>query len=313
VDLATLSAGAVVGEDTVTFPGARPPDRRRTVRVEGLGLAVYEWGDPDGRPIALLHGGFDFGRTFDVFAPLLADAGYRVVTWDHRNHGDSDRAELTSMSADMRDAIAVIDSITSAPMAILGHSKGGGMALRLVDGFPHRFTHVVNIDGMPGPKRHLDVADHERGRLTAADVTDWLDRRRVGATAVRRPGTLQELARRRAATNPRLSFEWLCYLVTVGARRDPDGWRWKIDAAMRPGGFGPWRPEWMRDAMPGIALPFLAMIGYQIEPFGWGLRADDLLPYLPPQGRLEVFPDVGHFVHIERPGEVAQLVLEFLS
>ena len=52
--------------------------------------------------------------------------------------------------------------------------------------------------------------------------------------------------------NPRLSQEWLEYLVTVGGRRDEDGWRWKIDPSIRMGGFGPWRPEWSMHRLPDI-------------------------------------------------------------
>src|SRR5436305_14857464 len=41
---------------TVTFPGARRPDRRRTVHSAGLNLAVYEWGDAAAPPPLLAHG-----------------------------------------------------------------------------------------------------------------------------------------------------------------------------------------------------------------------------------------------------------------
>ena len=54
------------------FPGATPPDRIRSVNSHGLRLAVYEWGDEDDPPVLMAHGGFDFARTFDVFAPLIA-------------------------------------------------------------------------------------------------------------------------------------------------------------------------------------------------------------------------------------------------
>jgi hypothetical protein len=67
-----------------------------------------------------------------------------------------------------------------------------------------------------------------------------LDYRHDAPTAIRKPGTLEDLAQRRAKMNPRLSIEWLEYLVTVGARHDEDGWRWKLDPTMRFGGFGPW-------------------------------------------------------------------------
>ena len=63
------------------YPGARRPDRQRWVDVGRLGLAAYEWGDAEGRPLLLAHGGFDFAGTFDGFAPLLAEGGWRVVSW----------------------------------------------------------------------------------------------------------------------------------------------------------------------------------------------------------------------------------------
>lgn len=55
-----------------TYPGARAPDRQHTVDAGGIALTVYEWGDIAAPPLLLAHGAFDFARTFDVFAPLLA-------------------------------------------------------------------------------------------------------------------------------------------------------------------------------------------------------------------------------------------------
>ena len=88
--------------ETRSYPGARPPDRTHRIDSSGLGLAVNEWGDPDAPLIGMVHGGFDFSRTFDVFAPMLADGGWRVAAWDARGHGDSDRAHLYSWASDVR-------------------------------------------------------------------------------------------------------------------------------------------------------------------------------------------------------------------
>ena len=57
----------------------------------------------------------------------------------------------------------------------------------------------------------------------------------------------------------------------------------------------------------------LGVLALQSAALGWGTHPEDLLPYFPPNGRLEVFEDSGHFVHIEQPRRVADLVLEFLS
>ncbi|MHB1923542.1 MAG: alpha/beta fold hydrolase [Acidimicrobiales bacterium] len=294
------------------YPGARPPDRLRTVDSAGLTIQVHEWGDEAAPAILLTHGGFDFARTFSVFAPLLADGGLRAVAWDQRGHGDSQHAPLYSWDADVRDAVAVLDSIGSDPIPILGHSKGGNLMLQLADACPHRVSYLVNFDGLPGNWAAPDVSDHERSRMREEEIRNWLDRRRRAADASRRPGTLSELARRRADMNPRLSFEWLRYLAGVGARRDPDGWRWKIDPTLRMGGFGPWRPDWALHRLSALGMPLLGIVGLQPEQMGMGVTPESIQAYLPPAARLVAFEDTGHFLHIEQPRRAADLVLEAL-
>jgi len=297
----------------ISYPGARAPDRSRAFSSNGVRIAVYEWGEPDAPPIVLVHGGFDFARTFDVFAPLLAAGGYRVVSWDHRGHGDSQHADLYSWLADERDLLNVVDSITRGPCAVIGHSKGGSMLLHVIQALPHRFTRFVAIDGLPFRRPPPDVAERERPLMLHEEITGWLDHRLRASELKRPPGTLQELAKRRARMNPRLSHEWLLYLAQHGARRDEDGYRWKIDPSLRMGGFGPWRSRWATNSLPGFPIPMLALLGTEPEPMGWGVTRQDIEPYLPRHARLEVFQDTGHFIHIERPQETARLVLEFLE
>ncbi len=300
-------------EEVISYPGARRPDRFRSVDSFGLRLAVYEWGDEDAEPLFLVHGGFDFAGTFDVFAPLLADAGYRVVAWDQRGHGDSEHAHLYSWDADIRDALRVMGSVTREPAPVVGHSKGGALMLHMAEACPHRVSAVVNIDGLPSKRPSPDIAERERRRMLGEILRDWLAHRARAAEAMRKPGTIDDLARRRGRMNPRLSFEWLRYLVPIGARKYPDGWRWKIDPALRFGGLGPWKPEWALYRLRSMTAPLLGILGLQPEQMGWGTTPDSIRPYLPDGARLEVFEDTGHFVHIEKPREVAELVLDFLE
>ena len=55
------------------------------------------------------------------------------------------------------------------------------------------------------------------------------------------------------------------------------------------------------------------VLGLEKEVRGWGTEPDEIEPYLPPGARFEALEGVGHFVHIEQPRAVADLVLEFLS
>lgn len=296
-----------------SFPGARRPDRTRRVDSSGLSLAVHEWGDPSAPPVMLVHGGFDFAGTYDGFAPLLADAGWRVVAWDQRGHGRSEHAALYSWDADIRDAVAVMDSVTLEPLPVVGHSKGAAIMLQLAEVAPWRMSRMVNLDGLPSGRTPPDIADHERTRMLAEELTSWLGHRRRAHGLQRKPGTLEDLAERRAKMNPRLSMDWLLYLAAIGSEEGPDGFRWTIDPALRFGGFGPFRPEWSLYRLPGVAVPMLGVLSTIEEPMGWGTHLADVEPYLPPGAEVVAMPDTGHFLHIERPTEVAELVLEFLS
>ena len=113
--------------------------------------------------------------------------------------------------------------------------------------------------------------------------------------------------------NPRLDPDWLKRLVTTGGFESDDGWRWKIDPSMRFGGFGPWRPEWTLMRLPGLPMPFLGILGREMEEMGWGTPPEKVLPYMPYDGRCEILEDVGHFVHIEQPELVADIVLDFVG
>lgn len=294
------------------YPGARAPERRSFVDVFGVRIATYEWGCADAPPVLLVHGALDFAHTFDVFAPLLADAGFRVVSYDQRGHGDSSPAALYGWVADERDLLAVADAISPLPIPAIGHSKGGSLLIHAIEALPHRFTKFACIDGMPFRSPHPDSAMHERRYMTPEVIAGWLDHRHIPITTVRKPGSLQALATRRARMNPRLSHEWLCYLVTQGAYQQADGWRWKLDPAIRPGGFGAMRSRWMTDRLPGFPIPLLALFSTVEEPMGWDCKLKDLIDYLPASARAIAMADTGHFIHIERPRQTADLILDFL-
>src|SRR5258708_17116009 len=125
----------------------------------------------------MAHGGFDFAGTLDIFGPMIAAGGWRLVAWDQRGHGDSDWDEVYSWDADVRDAGAVLDSITTEPIPFIGHSKGGHLVMRLAACWPHRVAKIVNIDGMPSRRNQPDVAERQRTRFLATELQRWLDHR----------------------------------------------------------------------------------------------------------------------------------------
>jgi pimeloyl-ACP methyl ester carboxylesterase len=72
-----------------------PTPRARTTVTGGMGtpIAVQEWGNPAGQPLVFAHafGTNHLGWQAQITSPLLAD--YRLVTFDHRGHGESGKPE----------------------------------------------------------------------------------------------------------------------------------------------------------------------------------------------------------------------------
>ena len=296
-----------------SLPEAKRPERSRRVDVGGIEVSVFEWGQENDQPIVLAHGGFDYAGTWDLFAPLLANEGFRVVAWDQRGHGDSDVAALYTWEADIRDAAHVIESLeTKDPVPVLGHSKGGGMMNQLAEVLPHRISAVINLAGIPNERGFSNQIDRSDVQALGAELADWLDHRRRAGHTSRRADTIEGLAERRQLMNPRLSKDWLRYLVTVGAKQDSDGWRWKIDPTLRFGPSGAWRPEWAIPRLRGLRVPYLGVIGTVKEEMGWDTTPEEAFPILPDGAEFHALAETGHFIHIERPDDTALLTADFL-
>ena len=293
------------------FHDAVAPERSRRFDSRGIRLQLHEWGDPAGPPLVLCHGMFDHGRGFDRLAPRLAER-FRVVALDARGHGDSDWAESYTWPADLADVVNVARSL-GRPVRLVGHSKGGGQATDAAILAGALVRQVVNIDGFgppPGGHRRFAAEGTTPERFAA-----YLDRRRAAAEqrAWRTYASLDELVERRRQQNPRLSREWLRYFVYHGARQVEGGWRWKVDPHASHG-FGPWRPEWIGPSFQQLHAPMLAVVGSESDT--WGPLPEEILaPRLAFVPRLEraVVRGAGHFVHMERPAETAELLLAFLE
>jgi pimeloyl-ACP methyl ester carboxylesterase len=294
------------------YPGAVAPERSRAFVSDGVRLQLHEWGDPGAVPLVLLHGAFDHGRGFDTLAPLLA-ARFRVLALTSRGHGDSEWVDSYAWQADVSDAVRLLRSL-GRPAHLVGHSRGGGQATDAAIWAPECVRRLVNVDGFgPPPDGFAPPGARLDPRPLPERFASHLDRRRRGSERAWRPyPSLEDLVERRRAQNPRLSREWLRYFLHHGSRAVEGGVVWKTDPAFA-GGFGPWRPEWIGPFWRRLRVPMLAVVGS--EPDTWQLPepiASERLANVPELSRATV-AGAGHFVHMERPGATADLLLGFLE
>ena len=102
---------------------------------------------------------------------MLADAGWRVVAGTSAATATPSTPQLYSWEADVRDALAVLDSIGPRAGARARPLKGGALMLQLADAVPApRAATSINLDGLPSRRSWPDVAEHERTRLLAGEL-----------------------------------------------------------------------------------------------------------------------------------------------
>jgi non-heme chloroperoxidase len=93
-------------------------------------LHVDDVGGP-GRPVVLIHGWPLSGESWSEQVPALTEAGYRVVTYDRRGFGRSDKPSSGyDYDTFADDLAAVLDTLDLRDATIVGFSMGGGEVAR---------------------------------------------------------------------------------------------------------------------------------------------------------------------------------------
>ena len=128
----------------------------RVTMDDGVALEVTDTGS--GPALLLVHG---FGGAKEDFADHVdALAGrHRVVTFDHRGHGESDDppgVSAYSLDRMATDVLGVVDTLGIDGFRLLGHSMGGMVARRFVLAHPSRVDALVLMDTSPGPVPGID-------------------------------------------------------------------------------------------------------------------------------------------------------------
>jgi len=264
---------------------------------ERLRLHYVDWGNPDGPPLLLLHGGRDHCRNWDWVAAALRD-GWHVIAPDLRGHGDSawSLSGHYTMANYIYDLAQLIHQQQLAPVSIVAHSLGGNIALRYSGIYPETVRRLVAIEGLgPGPRS----AAQRDTQPIAARMRDWVvEQRAMAGRLPRRYASIEEALKRMQEANRRLTAEQARHLTQHAVNQNEDGtYSWKFDPYVRI-----WPPyDMTREEIAllwsNIACPTLLVWGK--ESWASDPAAD---------GRAEYFRDArvlgidgaGHWVHHDR-------------
>jgi pimeloyl-ACP methyl ester carboxylesterase len=141
--LALLSAGCMPpswGANALLHPGRRPPKQDPTrafesVKLEGAGVHLVGWRFRGEGPIkrgtvVYLHGAGDSRRSSLGIADHFVPAGFDVLAYDSRAHGDSQGESCTYGVYEKRDLALVLSHVEARPIILLGLSLGAAVALQ---------------------------------------------------------------------------------------------------------------------------------------------------------------------------------------
>jgi pimeloyl-ACP methyl ester carboxylesterase len=119
----------------------------RAIETNGVTLAVEDRGE--GYPIVLIHGFPETSYSWRHVAPVLHDAGFRVITYDLRGSGASsgpDAIDAYGLVTQTEDLVGILDRIGIDEAAIVGHDWGSIIGYAAALGHPARISHVVSLN-----------------------------------------------------------------------------------------------------------------------------------------------------------------------
>jgi len=112
------------------------------------GVISFQWQGPvDGEKVVLVHGLSTPKFVWDATAQTLANAGFRVLRFDHFGRGFSDRPDVKYNEAlYVRELLEVLDSQgIKEPVTLVGYSMGGGNVVSFSAQYPQRVKQLILI------------------------------------------------------------------------------------------------------------------------------------------------------------------------
>lgn len=290
----------------------KPPVEHRFTTPAGE-ICWFEWGGEGEKPtLLLLHATGFHARCWDATVAALPDDQH-VIAVDMRGHGRSYRPEsLSDWTKTADDVVAFLNAKVAAPVFAIGHSMGGYVAARAAAIAPCKFAQLLLVDPVMLVPEIYAMEPVEAGGSTSD----------------------HPVARRRNAWD---SAE---QMIARFADREPYA-HWRADALADYCTFGlvlAATGEGLELACPPVLEASAYMGAWQNNPYPWMgqvacpttiLRARNAerkgamdfssSPTAPdlwksfPNARDLHWPDVSHFIPMEAPQRLAELIVQTLT
>jgi len=265
------------------------------VDVDGVGIEYEVVGE--GRPVVLLHGFPDSGRLWRYQVPALAAAGFQVIVPDLRGYGRSGKPEAVeaySIPVLAGDVMAILAEQGIGTAHVVGHDWGAALAWGLAAFVPDTVDHLVVLS-VGNPVTFLRTLEQRQRswymllfqfpgvaeRWLSDD--NWANLRQWG----RHPDIDQVIAELEANGSLTPGLNW--YRANVG----PESWA---------------GPPLQLPPVQGPAMGLWSSGDFALSE----VQMTDSAENMAGPWRYERLDGPGHWMQLEVPGRVNELLLDFL-
>lgn len=247
-------------------------------------------------PLIFAHGLFGAKGNLHSVAKHLSNEGRKVVTYDARNHGDSQHSPVFNFSSMAEDLSDLIDDLRLKEPFVMGHSMGGKSAMTLALNKPEKLKALIVADVAPVKSPGVSILLEYAKAMKAAKIP-----KDASLSFARKEVKLQ--------LSKHVPNEMILNFLLTNLKTAENGqveWRVNLD---------PFISNYENIAEFPVSegktftKPTLFVFGKDSEHY----RPEGLekIKVFFPQAEIVAIPGAGHFVHADRPLEFVRTVQDF--
>jgi pimeloyl-ACP methyl ester carboxylesterase len=277
---------------------------------------VTEAGPAAGPPVLLLHGFPDARDLWRHQVVALAAAGHRVVAPDLRGFGDSERptdVEAYAMRRLVGDVVGLMDALGLRRAALVGHDWGAVLAWAVTMAHPDRVDRLVAVSvGHPSARAGAGLAQQVKGGYVLGFLVPGVAERTMPAGGY---WWLRHYAWRGAsiADTPDLARQ-IEHLSRPGALAAGLAW-YRANIALPRPRLGRTRRDGPTPSTPRrsrtVTCPVMGVWSSR-DPVLTEAQMTGSARFVDGPWRYERIEGVGHWVPVEAPQELSDLLVDFL-
>jgi esterase len=244
-----------------------------------------------GDPIVILHGLFGTLDNWATFGKRFEDKGYMSFLLDQRDHGRSPHTDQFDYQHLADDLYHFLEDNWIHETVLIGHSMGGKTGLKFVADHGHMISKFVCID--------IGIKQYVHGHQDVFDALHAVDIDRVESRDEVQSVLMEHLH----------DLGTVLFLMKNLSRRKEGGFEWKMNLPLLYKDYDNILAAIDFDTPCEVETLFIrgANSRYII---------DDDIPAIKaslPNSTIITIPDAGHWVHVDKPIELFDQIIAFIS